>query len=630
MLPGITRPRTVIATALVALFDGLLGGLSMYAVMRLRFIYADKMAPNDIDIKAGVVFGVVCVCVWLALRMHRAVWRYTSLDDILPLARGVVIAAIITPLILFLGFDRAADLPRSAPFLVIPFFLSLLLLSRAAVLLFYQRDLKVLFRRRKNSAKRAVLIGRSNSLHDHLRDFAHNATGGSYNVTGLIDTDGGFLGRSIRGVPVMGAIDDIPVVLRNLERRGEVSPTLILVDKTVDREQLNALVKQAAEAQASLVRFGKAGNAGLMPFEANDLIGRNAKDLDVTPVRQFIEGRKVLITGAGGTIGSELTRQVSRLRPDKIILIDNGEYNLYKIDAELTEHKLCKWHAYLGDVQDETRMSEIFEYEQPDIVLHAAALKHVPLSELNPIETINSNVGGTYNIIKQATRFNTDSFTLISTDKAVKPSNIMGATKRIAEMATLAAATQSPGLSACAVRFGNVLGSTGSVVPLFEEQISRGGPVTVTHKDATRYFMTTEEAAALVLQASALSAMQRKEMAAIYVLDMGDPVNITRLARQLIRLRGYVPDRDIDIVFTGLRPGEKLTEALTGLREELAGTYVDGVSRFTGRIVDPKSVIRRIEALLRAAEQRDKPAMITALSKLLPDYRPNGTLHERI
>jgi len=626
---GIKRPRTAIATGLVALFDSLLGGLSMYGVMRLRYIYEGKMAPNNIDVKAAVVFGIICFGLWLGLRIHRAVLRYTSLDDIGPLLRAVVLAAILTPLVLFLVFDRAADFPRSAPFLVVPFFLLLLIISRTAVLLFYQRDLKVLFRRRDAGAKRAVLIGRSNSLHDHLRDFAYSA-GGGYNIAGLIDTGAGFLGRSIRGVPVMGAMDDIPAVLRNLERRGDPAPTLILVDQTIEREQLNILVKQAAEAQATLVRFGSSGDTGLMKFEANDLIGRNAKDLDVTPVRQFVEGKKVLITGAGGTIGSELTLQISRLRPAKIILIDNGEFNLYKIDRALNEHKLCKWHSYLGDIQDETRMREIFEFERPDIVLHAAALKHVPLSELNPVETINSNVGGTYNIIKLATEYNTDSFTLVSTDKAVKPSNIMGATKRIAEMATLAAATQSPSLSACAVRFGNVLGSTGSVVPLFQEQIRSGGPVTVTHKDATRFFMTTEEAAALVLQASALSAMQRKEMAAIYVLDMGEPVSITQLARQLIRLRGYVPDRDIDIVYTGLRPGEKLTEVLTGVREDLAPTYVDGVNRFTGRLVDPKSVTRRIEALLRAAEDRDKPAMITALSKLLPEYEPNGTLHERV
>jgi len=422
----------------------------MYGVMRLRYIYEGKMAPNNIDIKAAIVFGIICFGLWLGLRIHRAVWRYTSLDDILPLLRAVVLAAILTPLVLFLVFDRAADFPRSAPFLVAPLFMFLLIISRTAVLLFYQRDLRVLFRRRDAGAKRAVLIGRSDSLHDHLRDFAYNATGGGYNIAGMIDTGAGFLGRSIRGVPVMGAMDDIPAVLRNLERRGEPAPTLILVDQTIDREQLNILVKQAAEAQATLVRFGSSGDSGLMKFEANDLIGRDAKDLDVTPVHQFVEGKKVLITGAGGTIGSELTLQISRLHPGKIILVDNGEYNLYKIDAALTEHKLCKWHSYLGDIQDETRMREIFEYEMPDIVLHAAALKHVPLSELNPVETINSNVGGTYNIIKLATEYKTDSFTLVSTDKAVKPSNIMGATKRIAEMATLAAATQSPSLSACA------------------------------------------------------------------------------------------------------------------------------------------------------------------------------------
>jgi len=599
----IARPTTAIAKFIVALFDAILGGLAMYGVMRVRYLYEDKMAPNDIDIKAAIIFGLACLVIWLLLKLHRAVWRYTSLDDVIPLVRGVVLTSVLTFVVLFLFFDRAIDFPRSAPFLVVPVFLTLLLITRVTVLMFYKGDPRNLFRLRPG-AKKAILIGRSHALHDHLRDHAYKGATAAYDIAGLIDTSGAFDGRSIRGVAVLGKIDDMASALKVFSKRGAAAPTLILVDDVINRTQLGQLVRQAAEANVDLVRFGSDGKDGLTKFEANDLIGRQSKNLDISPVRQFVEDRKVLITGAGGTIGSELTLQISRLRPSKIILIDNGEYNLYRIDQKLGMEKLCKWKTYLGDIGDATRMREIFELESPDIVLHAAALKHVPLSEQNPVETIQTNVGGTSNIIKLATEHGTDSFTLISTDKAVKPSNIMGATKRIAEMATLAAATQSPTLSACAVRFGNVLASTGSVVPLFEEQIRAGGPVTVTHKDATRYFMTTQEAAALVLQASALSSMQRKEMAAVYVLDMGEPVNITSLARQLIRLRGYVPDRDIDIVYTGLRPGEKLTEALTDIREELASTYVDGVMRFTGRLVDPKSVNRRIARLWHAARSR--------------------------
>jgi len=614
---------------IVTLFDGCIGGLCMYAIMRIDQIYPAKLAPNAIDVKAALTFGFVCMVTWLVFKLPRAVWRYTSLDDVLQLIRGVALVSIITPLILFVFLDPAHHFPRVAPFLVAPLFLAILLLSRILVFLYYKGDPSALFRMRPRT-KRAILVGGSDTLHDHIRDRASKGLTANFEISGLIDTSGAFEGRSIRGVSVLGKTADIVTTLKSLTKSGLAPPTLIIVDPVIDRAILNDLVHHAAEANVDLVRFSADGKDGLSRFEANDLIGRQSKDLDISPVRQFVEDRKVLITGAGGTIGSELALQISRLRPSKLILIVYAEYNLYLSDQNLSHEKLCNTKGLLGDIGNETRMREIFELEQPDIVLHAAALKHVTLSELNPVEAIKTNVGGTSNIINLATEYNTDSFTLISTDKAVSPSNIMGATKRIAEMATLAAATQSPSLSACAVRFGNVLASTGSVVPLFESQIRRGGPVTVTHKDATRYFMTTQEAAALVLQASALSSMQRKEMAAVYVLDMGEPVNIDQLARQLIRLRGYVPDRDIEVAYTGLRPGEKLTELLTDSREELAKTYVDGVMRFTGRIVDPESVIRRINRLLKAAEQRDRPSMIKALSKLLPDYEPNGTLHDKV
>lgn len=615
---------TAASKTFVALFDSALGALAMYGVMRLRYLYEGKLAPNDIDIKAAAIFGLACLVIWVCLRLHRAVWRYTSFDDLIPLAQGVVWASLLTPMVLFIFFERAADFPRSAVFLAAPFFFGLLLVSRAIVMLHYKRDLRSLLRRRHKNAKKAILIGRSHALHDYLRDHASGNSARDYHIAGLIDTAGDYKGRSIRGVPVMGAIDDLPAALRSFQRSNDSAPTLIMVDETADRGQLTRLVRLASENNASLVRFGSNTGNGLTPFEAADLIGRKAKRLSMTPVRQFIEGRRVLITGAGGTIGSELTLQISQLGPARLILIDNAEYNLYNINQKLSQTNPCDWHPYLGDIQDPVRMREIFSLERPEIVLHAAALKHVPLSETNPVEAVKTNVGGTHNIIKLATEFKTDSFTLISTDKAVKPSNIMGATKRLAEMLTLSAATLSPSLSACAVRFGNVLGSTGSVVPLFEEQIRRGGPVTVTHKDATRFFMTMKEAASLVLQASALSAVQRKEMAAVYVLDMGEPVNIDSLARQLIRLRGYVPGRDIDIVYNGLRPGEKLTETLTGVQEDLVSTYVEGVQRFTGRLVDPKSVVRRVERLVAASQRRDIDAMREALAKLLPDYIPTS------
>jgi len=282
--------------------------------------------------------------------------------------------------------------------------------------------------------------------------------------------------------------------------------------------------------------------------------------------------------------------------------------------------------AYLGDVRDTGRLDYIFEREKPDIILHAAALKHVPLGEMNPLETLGANLIGTEHVLAMAAKVKAKSFTLVSTDKAVKPTNIMGASKRLAEILTLSRQAQNSELSASCVRFGNVLASTGSVVPLFESQLAKGGPVTVTHKDVERYFMTTQEAAALVLQAAAMNLTSRSEKGAVYVLDMGEPVNIARLARQLIRLRGFVPDRDIKIKYTGLRPGEKLTEVLIGEQEELTDTSVKGVMRFTGLVIDPESIDRRLAKLITYIKARDYDKIRTSLADVIPDYEPNGTL----
>ena len=337
-----------------------------------------------------------------------------------------------------------------------------------------------------------------------------------------------------------------------------------------------------------------------------------------------------MITGAGGSIGSELSRQIAALSPASMMLVDNSEFNLYKLDQLMfdlvPDESPMDWAVHLGDVCSVARMEEIFKAHKPEIILHAAAFKHVPLGETNPIETLKNNIGGTKNIIDLAVKYKTDSFTLISTDKAVAPSNVMGASKRIVEMLTMASEAEQSKLSATAVRFGNVLASAGSVVPLFEEQIARGGPVTVTHKEVNRYFMTMEEASALVLQAAALNSNHSQNKASIYVLEMGEPVNIAQLARQLIRLRGFVPDRDIKIKYIDLRPGEKMTEYLTGDEETLETTYVKGVMRFTGDVSDPASTLRRIDNLLDALDRRNKPAIRKALKTLLPDYEPNGGL----
>ena len=616
--------------AAVIFFDAILGGLCMYAAIQWRYDFLNKPIPNNVNENAGMIMVGLVIVIWLSIGVHRAIWRFTSISDIRKLLEGVFIAVILTPLILFLFVNRAAHFPRSAPLIAGALFFIILSVSRLVIMLIQNGDIRGLFRNNGRHRKDAILIGSGASLYNYMRDSFRQSGGPGYNIRGLIDTDDSHQGRSIRGVPVLGNLNSLPKVYSRLVTDRTNKPMLVATDVNPDRTQAYQLIKTASEIGAPLARIARRAGESLSPFEAADLIGREARALDIDPVKRLIEGQCVLITGAGGSIGSELSRQIAALSPSKMVLVDNSEFNLYKLDQRLSEllpdTGETEWGVHLGDVCDLSRMEDIFKTHKPEIILHAAAFKHVPLGETNPIETLKNNIFGTKVVIDLAVKYDAKSFTLISTDKAVNPTNVMGASKRIVEMLTMASEAEQSELSASAVRFGNVLASTGSVVPLFEEQIARGGPVTVTHKDVNRYFMTTEEAAALVLQAAALNANQSQNKASIYVLEMGEPVNIARLARQLIRLRGFVPDRDIKIDYIDLRPGEKITEHLTGQDENLETTYVKGVMRFTGDVSDPASILRRIDKLLEAIERRNKPAIRKALKTLLPDYEPNGGL----
>lgn len=613
----------------VLIIDSFLGGLCIYGAVQWRYDFLNRPLPNDIDITSAFIFALVVAIVWICTGVHKAIWRFTSLDDITNLFKSIFLVSLVVPLVLFLFFDRAADFPRTAIFIAAPLFFAVLTIVRMITVTIRNGDIRAMFRGKIKDRPNAVLVGSGASLHNYLRDITRKSGGPGFNIVGLIDTSETHKGRSIRGLPVMGGVADIRRVFERLTERYQSTPTMIATDTKTNKDQSYDLVRTASEISAPLVRVNPGLSDTLTPFETADLIGREVRALDIGPVKKFIEGKRVLISGAGGTIGSELTRQIAVLSPAKMMLVEASEHNLYQIDRAL--HAMMPsgreqfWEPLLGNIADEGRMREIIKTERPEIIIHAAAFKHVPMSEINPVETLITNVGGTKTLIDLATEFKADSFTLISTDKAVTPSNIMGASKRIAEMLTMATDGQET-LSACAVRFGNVLASTGSVIPLFDEQIAKGGPVTVTHKDVNRYFMTTEEAATLVLQATALNANQKKQESSIYVLEMGEPVNIARLARQLIRLRGFVPDRDIKIIYTGLRPGEKITERLTGKAENLEATYVDGVLRFTGDVPDPSSVRKGIDALLKSATARDRGNVVKALAALLPNFKPNGGL----
>jgi FlaA1/EpsC-like NDP-sugar epimerase len=360
---------------------------------------------------------------------------------------------------------------------------------------------------------------------------------------------------------------------------------------------------------------GKVGVSRLREISIDDLLGRESVQLDDDGLHAFLDGKRVLVTGAGGSIGSELCRQISRYAPAQLIMLDHAEYNLYSIEQEMRK---C-WNAndmsvLLGDVRDEVSMRRVFENFQPQIVFHAAAYKHVPLVEDNPAEGIKTNVFGTRLVADLAVEFGVEKFLLVSTDKAVNPTNVMGASKRTAEI--YCQVKNDHAVTAfITTRFGNVLGSAGSVVPLFSKQIEQGGPVTVTHPEITRFFMTIPEAVSLILQAAAMG-----QGGEIFVLDMGEPVKIIDLARQMIRLSGHEPDKEIEIKYIGLRPGEKLHEELFHGSENLLGTSNPKIMLAQAREVDSAWFEQELASLAAVSTGRDVEAMLHLLQRIVPEF----------
>jgi len=624
--------------------DVLFALASMMMVVRWRLDFANETIRGNIDHKAAYIAAAATLIIWVLLRHDRAIWRFTTLDDFKRISFGIAAVALTVPLVLYFFFDRGANFPRSAPLLFSAMFFGLIIVSRLCSMLLHNGDFRALFRARSTYGQDALLIGPAPHLYNYLMNRARKGGIGTnqhmgFNPVGLIETSGLYEGRTIRSVPVLGGPDDLRRIYLKTTGRQEKPLQMIAVDPTPDRVVTAKLVKLAAELGAPLSRRSTDPTQGLSAFEAADLIGRDMRVLDLAPVKDMFAGRRVLVTGAGGSIGSELSKQIAQLNPAKLILVDHSEFHLYKLEKTLApiqpdENERC-WKTFMGDVRNAPRMREIFAVERPEIVLHAAALKHVPLGQKNPLEVLRTNVMGTSNVLDMCIAYDVEHFILISTDKAVAPVNIMGASKRIVEMMTLARQAQSPGLQASCVRFGNVLASNGSVVNLFEQQIAMGGPVTVTHREVDRYFMMLEEAAALVLQSAALGARRREACetghdasGCIYVLEMGEPVNIGRLARQLIRLRGKVPDVDIEVRYTGLRPGEKLTEALCYEDEDLEPTNVDGIQLYNRAVLDPASVLDRTKSLITALNTRDRAAIRKTIAQLVPGYDPANVLDE--
>jgi len=612
-------PAVRFAPLWIYLYDLAWAAVTMAAVLVVRYHFEPKPFPPHLMLRATGWFTAICAVVFPLFRLHRGLWRYTAANDLVRVLQAVVLSNLVLLPVLFVD-DRLLDFPRSTPLILIPVLTVVLCAGRVLTEAWARGGLSQAFRFEDRTRPAAVVVGTAKTVAVYLRAIRRQRTGRP-RVAGVVALDEApTIGRTLQGTEILGGLARLTPILKALKAAEGRDPQVILAERRPDRALMQAVTASAGEAGARVVTVRGDGGMQPHPVQAADLLDRPPRSLDLSGPRSLIAGKRVLVTGAGGTIGGELTRQILALGPERVILLDASEYNLYAIDRELTELGAPHiWTAELGDVRDVRRLETLFAAEKPHVVLHAAALKHVPLMELNPCEAVLTNVIGAANVARVA-RDCCEALVFISTDKAVNPTNVMGATKRMAEQVVQALTRDHP-VRAAAVRFGNVLGSTGSVVPLFERQIAMGGPVTVSDPSIERYFMTVQEAASLVLQAASLPPAEAPPGSGqVYVLDMGQPVKIDDLARQLIRLHGLEPGRDIEIAYSGLRPGEKRYEEIFYGAETVSPTEADGVMSAVEALPSWDELGARIEALAAAATARDEALTLRLLNELVPEF----------
>lgn len=559
--------------------------------------------------------NIVCtLLIFTAFKLYSSMWQYAG-----PLEAGnVLMASAASTVAQFIGYNLLGmPMFRSYYFIYVIVFMFLILASR-----FAYRFLRMVKNNRltHKTGNRIMIIGAGESCNMLIKEI----TNSSYingQVKCLIDDDPAKIGKYVQGIKVVGNRDTI---LHNA-RKYEIDEIIIALP-SASKKNIKEITNICKESDCELKILpgmyqlvnGEVGISNLRHVEVEDLLGREPITVNVDSIAEYVRGKVVLVTGGGGSIGSELCRQIARHIPKQLIILDIYENNAYDIKQELErKYPRLNLEVLIGSVRNTSRVNYIFEKYHPDIVYHAAAHKHVPLMEDSPNEAIKNNVFGTLKTVKAADKYGTQRFVLISTDKAVNPTNIMGASKRMCEMIVQMYNTRSK-TEFVAVRFGNVLGSNGSVIPLFKKQIAHGGPVTVTHPDIIRYFMTIPEAVSLVIEAGLYA-----KGGEIFVLDMGEPVKILDLAENLIRLSGYTPYDDIPIVFTGLRPGEKLYEELLMDEEGLKDTQNKMIHIGRPIEIDEERFEKELEALKHATDKEEEDIR-PLIKQIVPTYNPKG------
>lgn len=552
--------------------------------------------------------------------LYRQSWRATGVRDLYALLRATVAVTLILIAVAFL-LSPVVQIPRSIPFLDGVLGLGMLGTMRLGLRSLHERTKA---RAIGGNSRGVLIVGAGEAGTLIVREMQRHPEAGLKPVA-FLDDDESKQRSLILGIPVLGAVDDLPHLV------AKVRPHEILIAMPFAPGQvIRRVVTLAREAGVPYriipgvheILSGGVTISHIREVDLEDLLRRDAVRLDLRQIAAYLRNCVVLVTGAAGSIGTEIVRQVAHFHPQCVILLDRDESNLYLFERNLRcEYPDLKFHTVVADIQRKHKLEHVFSHYRPQVVFHAAAHKHVPMMEIDPDEAVLNNVLGTRNVLELAVQYGVERFVNISTDKAVNPVSVMGASKRVAEYLVEQAAVQRAGTGQCfvSVRFGNVLGSRGSVVPIFREQIRRGGPVTVTHPEMTRYFMSTPEAVQLVLQAAGF-----EENGAVYVLDMGEPVRIVDLARDLIALSGLEPDVDIPIEFTGLRRGEKLHEEVLTAEEGTVATRHEKIFMVRKDNGPGEQFDALLEDLLAAAEACDEERIRRTLKALVPTYQPDA------
>lgn len=584
-----------------------------YLALLLRFegVVGSRQYQMVYEYLPGII--LIRLLTFYFFGLYNRLWRYASIHELLAIVSAVTVSSV---LVFIYMFGMGSKLPRSIPIITWLIVIALVGLSRL-----FLRVLYMLRKTRNESCSKVLIIGAGDAgamIARELRQRFYDTK----NLIGFIDDDRNKTKHKLFGVPVLGTRDNLPEVVC---KYGVTE--IIIAIPSANGERLREIFKACRETKCTVktapglyeIIDGQVTVDQLRNIDLEDILRRDPVKLDLGQIAGYLTGKRVLVTGAGGSIGSELCRQIAKMSPSHITLLGKGENSIYEIHQELTaKFPHLTIEPVIADVRDQRRIFTIFSRVQPQVVFHAAAHKHVPLMEAQPAEAVQNNIFGTQTVAEAADRVNVEKFVLISTDKAVNPTSVMGATKRVAEM-IIQNMNRISSTNYVAVRFGNVLGSRGSVIPLFKKQILKGGPITITHPDMKRYFMTIPEASQLVLQAGALA-----QGGEVFVLDMGEPVKIVDMANDLIELSGLEPGRDIVIQFTGLRPGEKLFEELLTAEEGTSSTKHEKIYVANLRAVDERK-FQQAMIMLKTDMQSDE--IIHILTELLPSYKNSRELY---